>query len=543
MVSGRWFLVTVSAVNASTEQHWERVYRYLGMQQPVAARAELECILALTPGSGAAHLMLGNLYADADHPRAAAHHVLESARNFPADAGVLGDVIAALIRVGEIVTARRLLEHPSLITSPSAHILMRTATQLQTLGEHQAALALMERAGDAGERARAFYFCRAIQRLFNGRPDEAEADLERCITIEPPMGQAYLHLARARRQTPARNHLHAITQALTRVEPGGEDHAALEFAHYEELKDLQRHDEAWQALERGNDLVHARWPHDSAREAALFGRLIDVCTPAFLQTGPGQTVDGPQPIFVIGMPRSGTTVLEHMLCNHSQVESAGELGDFPRALAYATDHVAPVMLDETTVARLAKVDWSALGRRYLDQTQWRAHDKVFYVDKLPRNWMLAGLIHRALPGARIICLVRDPMDVCFSNWRAFFGEAPEFAYSYNLAALGAHFGQHQRMLAHWRCTLPGAILEVDYARLVQQPDAAARDIFAYCGLAHEVGCADLTRGTGPVATLSAPQVRQPIHTRSFREWEPYAAQLQGLVSALSSASPPSSRMQ
>ena len=523
-------------MNESTDKRWVRVHRYLAQQQPAAAQAELESILALTPTSGAAHLLLGGLYVDAGHLQAAARHVLEAARKPPGDAGVLGDVIDALIRLGEILTARRLLEQPSITTSTSGHILMRAATQLQTLGEHHAALAMIERAGAAGEQGRDFYFRRAIQRLFNGRLDEAEADLERCIAIEPPMGQAYLHLARARRQTVAHNHLQAIAQALDCVEPGGEDHAALEFARYEELEHLQRYEEAWQALERGNAHMRARWPHDAVREAALFSRLIGVCTPAFVRADSALINAGPHPIFVIGMPRSGTTVLERILGNHSQVESAGELGDFPRALALATDHEAPVMVDETTTARLAAVDWGALGRRYLAQTQWRAHGKPFYVDKLPLNWMLAGLIHRALPGARILCLMRDPMDVCFSNWRACFGETATYAYSYDLAALAARFGQYQRLMAYWRRVLPGVILEIDYARLVQQPEATARDIFAHCGLAWEADCSDLTRAAGPVATLSAPQVRQPIHARSFREWEPYAPQLRELASALSKAS-------
>ena len=527
-------------VNQSTEKHWARVHHYLAMRQPLAARTELESILAITPASGAAHLMLGGLYADEGRHQIAARHVLEAARRIPGDPGVLGDLIAALIRVGEIVTARRLLDQPSIMNSSSACTLMRAATQLQTLGEHQNALALIERASDAGAEGRDFLFCRAIQLLFNGRMEEAEADLERCILIEPPLGLAYLHLARASRQTPERNHLHAITQALTKVEPRGEDHASLEFARYKELEDLQQHAEAWQALERGNALVHARWPQDPAREAALFDRLIEICTPSFLRPESAPIGDGPQPIFVIGMPRSGTTVLERILCNHSQVESAGELGEFPRALAYAVDHEAAVMLDETTVARLPQVDWAAVGHRYLAQSQWRAHGKAFYVDKLPRNWMLAGLIHLALPDARIICLTRDPMDVCFSNWRACFGEAPEYGYAFDLAALAAHFRQYQRVLAHWQRSLPGVILEVDYGRLVREPEATARDVFAFCGLPSESGCVDLTRSATPVATLSAPQVRQPIHDRSFGEWEPYAIQLQELSRMLSPASTRSS---
>lgn len=532
------FVDTVAGVNESTDKRWARVHRYLDMKQPAAARAELESILARTPSSGAAHLMLGGLYADQDYQRAAARHVLDAARNPPGDPGVLGDLIAALIRVGEMVVARRLLDHPSITTCASVHTLMRAASQLQTLGDHPAALALIERARDAGEHGQVFLFCRAIQLLFNGRLDEAEADLEQCVALEPPLGQAYLHLARTRRQTPTRNHLPAITRALAKVVPGGEDHASLEFARYKALEDLQRHDEAWQALERGNALLHAMLPHDSARESALFEHLIEVYTPGLLRSGPAQTEVGPRPILVIGMPRSGTTVLERILCNHSQVESAGELGEFPRALAYATDHLAPVMLDETTIAQLPQVDWAAVGRRYLAQSQWRARGKAFYVDKLPRNWMLAGLIHLALPDAAIVCVRRDPMDVCFSNWRACFGVGQEYAYAYDLPALAAHFRQHQRLMAHWRRVMPGVILDVDYARLVREPEAAARDILAFCGLAYEPGCVDLTRNVAPVATLSAPQVRQPIHDRSFREWEPYAAPLKELAAALSVASMP-----
>ncbi len=530
------FVDKVPAVIDSTDKRWARVYRYLAMHQRAPARAELESIIARHPTSGAAHLMLGGLLADEDSQQAAARHVLESARNPPGDPGVLGDLIAALIRVGEIVVARQLLGHPAITTSASVHVLLRAATQLQTLGEHHAALGLIERAREVGAHGRVFHFSRAIQLLFNGRLAEAEAELERCVAIEPPLGDGYLHLARSRTQTPSSNHLQAITRALANVAPGGEDHASLEFARYKELEDLQRHDEAWQALARGNALLHAQLPHDSARESALFERLIEVCTPEFLRQQSARIDDGPQPIFVIGMPRSGTTVLERMLCNHSRVESAGELGDFPRALAFATDHVAPVMLDETTVARLPQVDWAEVGRRYLAQTRWRARGKAFYVDKLPRNWMLAGLIHRALPDARIVRLVRDPMDVCFSNWRACFGVAPEFAYAYDLDTLAEHFMLYQRVLTHWQRALPGVILDVDYARLVQDPEATVRDILAFCGLPSEPGCTDLTRNATPVATFSAPQVRQPIHSRSFREWEPYATQLQQLASALSGAS-------
>ncbi|MBS0382299.1 MAG: sulfotransferase, partial [Proteobacteria bacterium] len=124
------------------------------------------------------------------------------------------------------------------------------------------------------------------------------------------------------------------------------------------------------------------------------------------------------------------------------------------------------------------------------------------------------------------------MDVCFSNWRAYFGPGLEFAYAYDFDSLVAHYRQYRKVMAHWHAALPGEILDVDYARLVREPEAVAREILGRCGLEYEPGCTDLTRNRAPSATLSMPQVREPIHTRSFEEWHPYATQLAGLRQAL-----------
>ena len=524
-------------VSRSVEQLWKRARCYMDADQALPARAVLESILARNPDDTAAHLVLAGLYAADDRQRAAARAALRAARNPPADPGRLGDLISALLKVGEVVEARRLLALPAVAESKSAHVLMRTATQRQLIGEYSEALALVERAYGAGARGRDFHFYRAVQFAFNGHLNESRTEFEHCIALDPPLGRSYVQLARMSTATQESNHLAAIDLALQRVEQGGEDHAALEFARYQELEDLQRYDEAWQALVRGNSMMHASLPHDAGHEAALFDRLFEACSYHFLSTGWKGLHDGPQPIFVIGMPRSGTTVLERMLGNHSQVQSAGELGDFPRALAFAVDHIAASVFDETTIERLHVVDWDAVGRRYLAQSQWRATGKPFYVDKLPRNWMLAGLIHKALPRARILNLVRDPMDVCFSNWRAYFGPGPEYAYAYGLDSLAAHHRRYRETMEHWHAVIPGAILDVEYARLVREPEATARSVLTFCGLPHEPGCVDIVRNSTPSATLSMSQVRQPIHARSFDEWRPYADALQGLQGVLTGYGP------
>jgi hypothetical protein len=176
------------------------------------------------------------------------------------------------------------------------------------------------------------------------------------------------------------------------------------------------------------------------------------------------------------------------------------------------------------------IDFAELGARYLKQTQWRAGGHRFYIDKLPRNIYMVHFIRRALPHAPILHMHREPTDVCYSNFKAMFGQAS--AYSYDQEALAHYYGEYKRIVEHWRHTLPGAMLDVSYASLVTDPGATLERVLAYCGLAMEPDCLNPERNVAPVATPSTAQVREAIHTRSLGEWRRYEKQLEPLRRAL-----------
>lgn len=511
------------------QRQWTRAERYIADGQLPAARAALEGLLREAPRHAQARLLLSSVLLGQGRLRDACAQLLAAAEALPDDADAICTVAHCLLRVGETVAARACLDHPEIARTRSGPALARLAHVRQALGEHEASLALMDRAAANGFDNPDFRYFRSLQLQFNGRVCEAEDELEACLRLGPTFGRASLTLARMRKQTVERNHLDYIAEQLQRVEPGSEDHAAFEFARFKELDDLGRYDEAWAALARGNALMYARQQHDPAYEREQFARIAACCTPAFLQA-PAARTEQPTPIFIVGLPRTGTTLLERILGNHSQVTSAGELPDFPRQLRWATDCHGGSLIDFAVLERAPDVDYAELGRRYLAQTQWRARGRRFYVDKLPPNYMLAGFIRRALPQAPILHMMREPLDVSFSNWKALFGDA--YAYSYNLDALAAHYGHYRRLMRHWHEAMPGAVLDVSYAELVNDPESIARRVLGFCGLDYEPGCADVTRNRTPVATLSSAQVREPIHARSLGEWRRYENRLAPLREGL-----------
>lgn len=508
-------------------REWEQAARHFTAGRFAEAGAVLAAILERDPTSAQAWLALAQVDIHSGRVQQAFRHAANAARHAPADAAFLCDVASTLMTTGAMTDGLACVERAAALGVTAPSLQQRIAMQYQTLNLHDPALAWMERARVGGLRDAPSRFCMAVQLMFHGRVQDAEAELDACGSAVPVLGRAMAQLSQLRRQTVDRNHLTRLARQLELVSPGSEDFAALQFARYKELEDLERYGEAWDALASANATMHALLRHDPAQEQRTFEALMQYVAgwPAKIASMGGRHT-GPIPIFVVGMPRSGTTLLDRMLGNHSMVRSAGELGTFRRSLERVTDHFTNRMLDAEIVARLPAVDYAQLGHLYLANSQWCADGRPFYVDKLPRNWLLAPLIHRALPDARILHLVREPMDTVFSNLRSYFGD--HYPYGYDVDSLARHYRQYRRVMASWHAALPGAILDVSYAGLVTDPNAELRRVFAFCGLPWEPGCSDLERNHSPVATLSAVQVRGAVNSAYSGRWRHYAGALSGL---------------
>ena len=517
----------------SSQELWGRARRSLANGDAASAEALLTALLQREPGHANAHLLLSAIAHATGRLRASAQHALAACRRPFHDVATLGNAITALLRTGESAQAHVCLQDPLIAECGDGKSLVRFATDQQSVGDHAAALALLDRAIAAGMDDADVRYLRSVQLTFNGRIQDAKAELEHCLRMRTHRGRVSVTLARLAKQTPEHNHLDFIREELRHAQAGSEDQAALEFAQYKELEDLGHYGQAWEALQRGNAIMAARLRQDPARESALIDQLIAASGPdADTSASPPMPTAGPQPIFIIGMPRSGTTLLDRILGNHSQVTSAGELGDFARQVRWCADHVTSQPIDEVILSRMGTLDPTELGARYLQQTRWRSPGTPFFTDKLPVNYLWAGLIMRALPEARILHLTRDPMDVCFSNYRAYFGAG--FAYSYSLDSLAGHYNDYRRLMRHWHAVSHGRILDVSYERLTQDSEAMMDEVFAFCGLPPETGCTDLARNRAPVATLSTMQVRGGIRQDAFGEWRRYAAHLAPVQAGIAS---------
>lgn len=503
-----------------------------------AAQITLEALVERVPDDPSVRMQLANVLVKRGHLRASTHQLLKIALACSIDAQLIAQTVRRLYYHGEILAARDCLDRFELMPKSSAPMLAEQAQLRWMLGEIPAALTLMERAIAEGVETPDACYLYAMLCQFTGNIDQADGALAASLRHWPNFSDAAVALANVRKQTPENNHLDLLRGQLRRIPENsnaaeaGVARAVFESALFKELDDLGRHDEAWQALVRSNALMHALNPYDAIGETAVTDVIIHASESIAAAHGsPTTTFEGPTPIFIVGMPRSGTTLLDRMLSSHSQVVSAGEINDFRRQLRWVTD-VPPGGIQGMLKAqqRSPNIDFAELGSRYLQQTQWRAQGQHFYIDKLPINFRMVHLIHRALPHALILHMVREPMDVCFSNFKAMLG--PASAYSYDMRTLAHYYGQYVRLTNHWRVNMPGAMLDVSYASLVSEPAATLHRVLEHCGLEDEDGCLHPERNTAPVATPSSAQVREPIHTRALGEWRHYAEQLEPLQLAL-----------
>lgn len=422
------------------------------------------------------------------------------------------------------------LSAPRFAAEAPAQAIAEGVVMLSSIGAADQALSLAQ-AGLARMPADpSLLFVRGNLHAFAGRFNAAEADYEQSMVSDPALFQASWMLAGLRRQRPEDNHVERLRAQLARATTGRMGEIYLNFALHKELDDLGRHREAWEALERGCRAKRRKIAYDPEATAALFDALREVCTASFVTTSPDIGAGQPMPVFIVGMHRSGTTLLERMLGAHTSVVSGGESHAFAEAMKLATNYGAPGVLHLETVRRAQQADFAAVADSYGVAARWLARGHGYFTEKLPGNFLHAGFIARALPHARIIHMRRDAVGTCFSNLRTLFSEAAP--YSYEQQELAGYHRHYKRLAEHWHEVLGPRILDVDYAALVVDPEGQMRRIAAFCGLPFETAMLSPSGDGSSVVTASAADVRSGIVAGRDNAWEPYEAYLQPLLEEL-----------
>ena len=398
-------------------------------------------------------------------------------------------------------------------------------------GQFELAYALYDRAITLRPAASGYWFNRAAVRRFLGQLAEAEADYDHCLALAPDDAQAYLNRSELRIQSEQRNHVAALTQQLSRLTLSWQDEVTLRFALAKEYEDLGRHEQSWQQLERGASLRRRHLQYSVGPDLATVDWLIEAF-PA--DRPPASGTDSAEPIFIIGMPRTGSTLVERILGSHSQVFAAGELSDLALAVvAAARGQLNGTETRQALIAASARVDPARLGADYLSRTRASTGHTPRFTDKMPLNYLYCGLIDTALPNAGIVHVTRHPMATCYGIYKVLFEQG--YPFSYDLAEIGAYYIGYRRLMAHWHRRMPGRILDVAYEDLVADPESQIRRLLGALGLSWEAGCLDFHRNPTATSTASASQVRQPIHGRALAQWRHYAAQLTPLRQQLEAA--------
>lgn len=358
-----------------------------------------------------------------------------------------------------------------------------------------------------------------------GRLAEACTAFESAIRVRPDYAEAHHNLSTVRKYQPGDPHLLQL-EAMPLAEVPEADRIRLLFALGKAREDIGRYDEAFAAYAEGNRLLHERQPYDEAAADRLAADVMAVFTADFLAARTPAPAGDCIPVFIVGMPRSGTTLLERVLSTLPEVHGAGEIDDFARAVdaaVRADGHER--FTDWAAVASPEQL--AALGADYLAHTRRLAPTARYIVNKMPDNFFFLGLIHLTLPNARIVHAMRDPMDSCLSCFTKLFSNRLDFTN--DLGTLGRYYLRYMRLMRHWHAVLPAErMLDLHYEEMVADTEGQARRLLAYLGLPWDPACLEFHVGSGLVKTASAAQVRSPIYRTSVARWQRFAAHLQPL---------------
>ena len=441
--------------------------------------------------------------------------------------------VKCLVEAGDVAgaSAAATIIREKSFTDPLLH--GDLGSQLHLLGDHARALVHYSRAIELDSRNAEFHYNKAAVQRFLGDAAGAEASFDAAIALKPDEFEAYNGRAHLRTQTLERNHIAQLQEVLARTR-STVGLTQLHYALAKELEDIGDFEGSFASLKQGADIKRRHMQYSVDTDLRIIAKICDVYG-AGMFDGHIEGCSSTGPIFILGMPRTGTTLVERILSSHSSVQSLGELNVFSTELVRLARQVpgAPAASRLDFVARTAALNFRALGEAYVNSTQPSRDGRPYFIDKLPFNFLYAGLIHLAMPRAKIINLQRHPLDTCYAVYKQLFKDA--YPFSYDLDDLGQYYAAYHRLMQHWNEVMPGVIHTVRYEAVVADIEGETRRLLEYCGLPWEDQCLRFYQNQRSSTTASALQVRQPIYDTSVGRWRNYARQLEPLQAQLERA--------
>ncbi len=495
----------------------------------------VECLLqaiSLSPGHARAFNNLANAFLDQKRPAEALALYDRALALEPDFVEALNNRAAALLEIDRPGEALASCERAIALEPGYAEAHGNRGVALANLDRQQESLAEYDRAIALRPDYASAYENKGIALLQLGRVAEAGGAIEAAVKLAPARAQSLYHLAATRRFERGDPFLGAMEAlALDNSPLDADERTYAHFALGKAYADVEDYERSFRCFSAGAALRRRLCPYDEAEVLGRLERTRLAYAADLMGRREGRGDPSPLPVFVVGMPRSGTTLVEQILASHPAVHGAGEIADFDRAAADLGGAAARALASPEAVWRMTDEEFRLLGANYLRRIRVGAPAASRVVNKTPENFRFAGLIALALPHARILHVRRDPVDTCLSCFTTRF--ARNHAYTNDLAELGRHYRAYEALMGHWRAALPqGTMLEVQYEELVADPEGQGRRMLAHCGLAWDARCLDFHRNQRPVRTASLAQVRQPLYKSSVGRWRRYEAFLGPLIAAL-----------
>jgi tetratricopeptide (TPR) repeat protein len=403
------------------------------------------------------------------------------------------------------------------------------------LGAHEQAIPLYRELIAAAPEWPHLYVLLAHSLKTIGRQQEAIESYRAAAAVRPGFGDAYWGLANIKTYRFSRDETERMRAEEAAPTTSPIDRYHLCFALGKAFEDLGEFAQSWENYQRGNALKHAESRYRPEFTETNTRKQIEVCTAEFFASRERSGVSDPDPIFIVGLPRSGSTLIEQILASHPQVEGTQELYDIPRLVQELQGRTPdphnpryPGMLTE-----LAPEDFQRLGERYMTDTQAFRKGKPFFIDKMPNNFRHIGLIHLMMPNAKIIDVRRSPLPCCVGNLKQLFASGQEFSYS--VENIARYYRTYLDLMRHWDRALPGLVLRVSYEDIVENLETNVRRILEFCGLEFDAACVEFYRTERSVSTASSEQVRRPVYREGLHQWRNYEPWLGPLKDALGDA--------